>query len=151
MDRLPTPKFLGVPCDSASKESACNVEDLGLILGWERFPGEGNSYPLKYSGLENSMGCIVHEVGHNWVISLHFDVQSCVVWWSPTSLVCFGCFVFAVKSKKKKKKLLPRPVPSLGSHKVGHDWSDLAAVAAARPMSKSLCSMVFSTKFLISR
>ena len=25
-------------------------------------PGEGNGYPLQYSGLENSMDCIVHEV-----------------------------------------------------------------------------------------
>ena len=26
------------------------------------FPGEGNGYPLHYSGLENSMDCIVHGV-----------------------------------------------------------------------------------------
>ena len=26
------------------------------------FPGEGNSYPLQYSGLENSVDCIVHGV-----------------------------------------------------------------------------------------
>ena len=25
-------------------------------LGWEDSPGEGNSYSLQYSGLENSMG-----------------------------------------------------------------------------------------------
>ena len=25
-------------------------------------PGEGNSYPLQYSGLENSMDCIIHGV-----------------------------------------------------------------------------------------
>ena len=29
-------------------------------LGWEDSPGEGNGYPLEYSGLENSMDCIVH-------------------------------------------------------------------------------------------
>ena len=29
--------------------------DLGLIPGLGRSPGEGNSYPLQYSGLENSM------------------------------------------------------------------------------------------------
>ena len=27
-DRLPTPVFLGFPCGSAGKESACNVGDL---------------------------------------------------------------------------------------------------------------------------
>ena len=34
-DRLPTPVFLGFPGGSDSKESACNVEDLGLILRLE--------------------------------------------------------------------------------------------------------------------
>ena len=58
-------------CDSAGKESACSVGDLGSIPGLGRSPGEGNSYPLQYSGLENSMDCIVHGVaksrGHDLV------------------------------------------------------------------------------------
>ena len=57
---MPTPVFLGFPCGSAGKESACNVGDLGLILGLGRSPGEGNGYPLQYSDLENSMACTVH-------------------------------------------------------------------------------------------
>ena len=52
----------GFPGGSASKESACNAGDLGSIPGLGRLPGEGNSYPLQYSGLENSMDCIVHGV-----------------------------------------------------------------------------------------
>ena len=40
---------------SHSKESACNVGDLGLISGLGRSPGEGNGHPLQYSGLENCM------------------------------------------------------------------------------------------------
>ena len=56
------PVFLGFPCGSAGKESACNAGDLGLIPGLERSPGEGKSYPLQYSGLENSTDCIVHGV-----------------------------------------------------------------------------------------
>ena len=47
---------------SAGKESACNVGDLGLITGLGRSPGEGIGNPLQYSGLENSMDCIVHGV-----------------------------------------------------------------------------------------
>ena len=31
------------------------MEDLALIPGLGRSPGKGNSYPLQYSGLENSM------------------------------------------------------------------------------------------------
>ena len=61
-DRRPTPAFLGFPCGSAGKESACNAGDLGLIPGLGRSPGEGKGYPLQYSGLENSMDCIIHEV-----------------------------------------------------------------------------------------
>ena len=53
-DRLPTPIFLGFPGGSAGKESACSVGGLGLIPGLGRSPGEGNGYPLQYSGLENS-------------------------------------------------------------------------------------------------
>ena len=50
------------PCGSAGKESTCNVGDLGSIHGLGRSPGEGKGYPLQYSGLENSMDCIVHGV-----------------------------------------------------------------------------------------
>ena len=50
---------MGFSCGSAGKESACHVGDLGLIPGLGRSPGEGKGYPLQYSGLENSMDCIV--------------------------------------------------------------------------------------------
>ena len=40
---------------SDGKESACSVRDPGLIPGLGRSPGEGNSNPLQYSCLENSM------------------------------------------------------------------------------------------------
>ena len=53
-NRLPIPVFLGFPGGSDSKETACNAGDLGLTPGLGRSPGEGNSYPLQYSGLENS-------------------------------------------------------------------------------------------------
>ena len=46
---------VGFPGGSDGKESACNVGDLGLILESGRSPGEGNSYSLQYSCLENSM------------------------------------------------------------------------------------------------
>ena len=61
-ERLPIPVFLGFPCGSAGKESSCNVGTLGLIPELGRSPGEGKGYPLQYSGLENSMDCIVHGV-----------------------------------------------------------------------------------------
>ena len=48
--RQPTPVFLGFPCGSAGKQSACNEGDLGLIPGLGRSLGEGKGYPLQYSG-----------------------------------------------------------------------------------------------------
>ena len=37
------------------KVSAYNAEDLGLIPGSGRYPGEGNGNPLQYSCLKNPM------------------------------------------------------------------------------------------------
>ena len=58
-DRLPIPVFLGFLCGSAErKESTCNAGDLG----WEDPLEKGKAAPFQYSGLENSMDCIVHGV-----------------------------------------------------------------------------------------
>ena len=56
---------------SAGKESACSVEDLGLIPGLRRSPGEGNGNPLQYSCLEDSMErgawqTTVHGIARSW-------------------------------------------------------------------------------------
>ena len=54
--------FKGFLDSSVDKESACNVGDPGSIPGSSlagRSTGEGIDYPLQYSGLENSMDCIV--------------------------------------------------------------------------------------------
>ena len=54
---LPTPIFLGFPCSSAGKESACNPGDLGSIPGLGKSPGEGERpptlvfWPEKFHGL----------------------------------------------------------------------------------------------------
>ena len=53
---------LPFPHGSAGKEAHCNVGDLSVIPRLGRSPGEGNSYPFQYSGLEKSMDCIVHGV-----------------------------------------------------------------------------------------
>ena len=55
-------KYKGLPGDSAGKESACNVGDLGSIPELGRSLGEGNGCPLQYFGPENSIDCIVHGV-----------------------------------------------------------------------------------------
>ena len=52
--------IMGSPFSSSDKEPTCKVEDLGLIPGLGRSPGEGKGYPLQYSGLDNSLHCVVH-------------------------------------------------------------------------------------------
>ena len=53
---------LGFSGSSSGKESASSAGDPGSIPGSGRPTGEGKDYPLQYSGLENSMDCIVHGV-----------------------------------------------------------------------------------------
>ena len=77
-DRLPTPVFLGFPCGSAGKESTCSAGDLGSIPGLGRSPGEGKGYPLQYSGLKNSLDCIVHGVAKSPTQLSDFHFQSTV-------------------------------------------------------------------------
>ena len=69
------------PCGSAGRESACNVGNLGSIPGLGRSPGEGKGYLFQYSGLENSMDCIVHRVTKSRTrlrdFHSHFALRQC--------------------------------------------------------------------------
>ena len=49
-------------------------------VGWQS-PGEGNGYPLQYSGLESFMDCIVHGVteSRTRVSNLHFEKRYDVI------------------------------------------------------------------------
>ena len=75
----------GFPGVLIGKEPACNMGYLGLIPGLGRSPGEGNGYPLQYSGLENSMDCIVHGVTKSptGLSDFHFHLGY---------LHCFSCY-----------------------------------------------------------
>ena len=72
---LDHPWLHSFPDVSDSKDSVCNVGDLGVIPGWGRSAGEGNGYPLQCSCLENSMdwepgglqSMGLQRVGHDWV------------------------------------------------------------------------------------
>ena len=67
-------------------------------LGWKDSPGEGNSYPLQYSGLENSMDCITHGVAKsqtrlNFTFTLTFILQlktMSTTRLTETSTICSG-------------------------------------------------------------
>ena len=53
------------PGGSDGKEPAYYAGDLGSVLGLGRLPGEGNGYPLQYSGLENSRDREAWEATYN--------------------------------------------------------------------------------------
>ena len=79
-DRIPTPVFLGFPCGSAGN----------LPTMWEDWVGkpedplEKGKVTLQYSGLENSMDCIVHGVGHDWVTFIFLSLFVLWArWWIP--------------------------------------------------------------------
>ena len=63
---------------SAGNKSACKVGDLGSVPGLGRSPGEGKGYPFQYSGLENSMDWIVHQVtkSRTWLSDFHFHFSN---------------------------------------------------------------------------
>ena len=66
---------MSFPGGSAGKEYACNVGDLGSIPSLGRSPGEGNSYPLQYSGLENTNNRIPLSNFHFFIYFFFFLVS----------------------------------------------------------------------------
>ena len=65
----------GFPDSSVGKESTHNAGDPGCISGLGRSPGEGKGYPLQYSGLENSMDCVVHRISKSWTRLRDFQLE----------------------------------------------------------------------------
>ena len=71
------------PCGSAGRDSVRNVGGLSSIPGLGRSPGEGKDDLLQYSGLENSIDCIVHGIAKSQTQLSDFFIH----------------FIFNVKSK----------------------------------------------------
>ena len=103
--------------------------------------GEGNGTPLQYSCLENPMD------GGAWRAAVQGVAKS------RTRLSDFT-FTFHFHALEKEMathssalawkipwKEEPGGLPSLGSHRVGHDWSDLAAAATMWNKVKLLSSV----------
>ena len=81
---------LGRPRGRVGEGGGSRVQDgerryPGSIPGSGRSPGEGKGYPLQYSGLENSMDCIVHGVAKSR--TRLSDVRF-TTWKSSTNTAC---------------------------------------------------------------
>ena len=91
--------------------------------------GEGNGTPLQYSCLENPMH------GGAWWAAVHGVTKS----WTRLSDFTFTFHFPALEKEMATHSSVlawripgtgePGGLPSIGSHRVGHDWSDLAAAA----------------------
>ena len=111
--------------------------------------GEGNGTPLQYSCLGNPMD------GRAWWAGVHGVVKS----WTWLSDFTFTFHFHALEKEMATHSSVlawripgtgkPSGLPSMGSHRVGHDWSDLAAAAA--PSSTEFKSVFFiSVPLLLS-
>ena len=101
---------------------------LASLRPWVR---EGNGTPLQYSRLENSMD------GGAWWAAVHGVAKS----WTRLSNFTFTFHFHALEKEMATHSSVlawrileigePGGLPSMGSHRVRHDWSDLAVAAAA--------------------
>ena len=91
--------------------------------------GEGNGTPLQYSCLENPMD------GGAWWAAVHGVAKS---WTWPSDFTFTFHFHSLEKAMATHSSVLAWRIPgtgepggllSMGSHRVGHDWSDLAVAA----------------------
>ena len=93
-------------------------------------PGEGNGTPLQYSCLENPMD------GGAWWAAVHGVAKSRTRLSDFTFMFHFHALEkeMATHSSVLAWRILgtvePGGLLSMGSHRIGHDWSDLAAAAA---------------------
>ena len=92
--------------------------------------GEGNGTPLQYSCLENPMDggawwAAVHGVARSW--TQLSDFTSTFHFHALEKEMATHSSVLAWRIPGTGK---PGGLPSMGSHRVGHDWSNLAAAVA---------------------
>ena len=113
--------------------------------------GEGNGNPLQCSCLENPRDggagwAAVYGVGQSWtrlkrLSSSSSSSQSLEKALAPHSSV----LVWRIPGRG-----VPGGLPSMGSHRVGHDWSDLAAAATATLVLAQLTFLIMRPKSLHS-
>ena len=101
-----------------------------MLCGIKEISGEGNGNPLQYSCLENPMD------GGGWWAAVHGVAKSRTL----LSDFTFTFHFYALEKEMATHSSVlawripgtgePGGLPSMGLHRVRHDWSDLAAAAA---------------------
>ena len=114
----------------SGKNPPASVRDTGSIPGSERSPGEENGTPLQYSCLENPMDreawwATVHRVAKSrtglsdFTFTFHFHAME------KEMATHSSVLAWTIPETEE-----PGRRPSMGSHRVGHNLSNLAAAAA---------------------
>ena len=98
---------------------------------------EGDGTPLQYSCLENPMdgGAWSQRVGHDFTFTFTFHFHALEKEMATHSSV----FAWRIPGTGE-----PGGLPSIGSQRVGHDWSDLAAAAAGNIIKLCYADLSFS-------
>ena len=115
------------------------AEDLASIPGWGRFPEEAKGYPLQYSGMENSMDCIVHRVTKSQTLlsDFHFLFLSALemmikaIWWKGHQSLSLPFYI----TRKLQHRLL-----------VG-DGTSYKVICSARPKPQHLDNLAQGKAF----
>ena len=111
--------------------------------------GEGNGNPLQCSCLENPRD------GGAWWAAVYGVAQS----WTRLKRLSSSIYSWAEKEMATHSSVLawripgigePGGVPSMGLHRAGHDWSNLAAAAAAYTVGSHAVWFVFHTVHLLT-
>ena len=122
----------------------------GVFLLFMHIHGEGNGTPLQYSCLENPID------GGAWKATVH-GVTKSQTWLRDFTFTFY--FHELEKEMETHSSVLawkipgteePGGLPSMGSHRVGHDWSDLAAAACTFMMLTKNLSPPFFRPYIFS-
>ena len=89
--------------------------------------GEGNGSPLQYCCLENPVDrgpwrAAVHRIARSWTQLKRLSMHACIGEGNATHSSILAWRIPGTEE--------PGGLPSMGSHRVGHERSDLAAAAA---------------------
>ena len=153
--------YMGFPCGSAVKVSTCNAGDLGSISGLEGSPGEGKGYSLQYSGLENSMDCIVRGVEKSRTrlsdFHFHFTTIILICSYNKRCEESLGC---SLEKRQWREKVLTRSLMGTDPGNLCHTWtwasrhtsgiwpSNYFSVLNSFPLLRENCSCYSQLPFL---